>query len=46
MLIAEINNKEKKNKSTFVGSFDAKGWLSGFEGIFTPTCLSDNRISF
>lgn len=46
MLIAEINNNERKNKSTFVGSFEAEGRVSGFEGFFTPTCLSDTWISF
>lgn len=35
MLIAEINNNEKKNKSTLVGSREAKGCVSGFEA-FSP----------
>lgn len=46
MLIAEINNNEQKNKSTLVGRLEAEGWVSAFEGLFTPACLYDNRISF
>lgn len=35
MLIAEINNNEKKNKSTLVGSLEAKGRVPVFEA-FSP----------
>lgn len=45
MLIVEINNNGEKNRIISVDSLKAEGWVSGFEGLFTPTCLSDSQLS-